>query len=95
MYVTWGGPFGYAGINYRVGYGYVRLYSKRLSKMVVISTKYRNILIGPEHPEEFRDEVKKLMAKCEKLNPVEIEPTELSNQMDDKEETKFAEVIDC
>ncbi len=94
--LSYGGLFGYARIYFHgKEYGWVREHSKRLSKMVVISTKLkRNFVIGPQHPEEFLSEVERIMSKIECSKPKEIETMEFSCEDEDTEEGGFAKVID-
>ena len=84
-----GGFFGYAGTIYKSGYGAMKMYSKRISRMVLITTVFRNyFLIAPEHPEKFVEEVEKLMAEYQYLDSAEIDEAEIAD------EEQFAEVLD-
>jgi len=82
---SYGGAFGYSGTIYDSRYGAIRLYSKRLTRMVMITTISRkNFLIAPIQPKEFIEEVEKLMLQDD-FELVEDENIE---------EMEFAEVVD-
>ncbi len=91
----YGGFFGYAGAMYKSRYGWMKVYSKRLTRMVFITTVYKNyFLIAPERPENFVEEVEKLMTDREFLDSEEKEPIEFTYRGGDTDEGEFAEVID-
>lgn len=91
----YGGFFGYAGLIYKTGYGWMKMYSRRISRMVLITTLFQNhFLIAPEHPEKFVRSVEKLMTERELLDSERMEPMEFNYRGKDNGESEFAEVID-
>ena len=89
--VLYGGGFGYAGTLYRSGYGGIKIYSKRLSRMVMITTILdRHFLIAPVHPEQFVEKVEEILYEYYPIvDPMEVEPVEVEGEEDSGEKIRF------
>lgn len=84
------GWFGWAGTFYYGRYGWVKVYSRRLTKMVLIRTGSGKVFaIAPENPEDFIREVELEM----KGAVIEIVDDE-EGEIEDTYEVEIAEVVD-
>ena len=84
------GWFGWSCTAYYGRYGWVKVYSRRLIKMVLIYTRSGDIYaIAPEYPEDFIGEVEAEMNRAG-IGMVDDEEGEI----EDTHEVEFAEVVD-
>ena len=97
------GWFGWACSAYYIRYGWVKIYSRKISNIVLIYTKSGgNYALAPENPEDFVSDIKskiKITGKDHYRDlsveqRIEGEMRYLGFIEEKKEEPEFAEVID-
>lgn len=88
------GWFGYRCIIHLKEVGWVSMYTKKTSDLVLITTSQNNYLIAPDSPESFIEDLRSAMHNVY-LPLGDGRPDEEGfSEIGDVEETEFAEVVD-